>query len=395
MHRIDATAIRLAIEHYRAASGPPAPGFALAVCIDGDMVWSTTEGVANLEHDVPVTTSSVFHVASVSKQFTAVCIARLVDDGKISLQDDVRSYIPELPIYGDPIRVHHLVHHTSGLRDDLWIQDFAGWRDDAWVSASDALDLIFRQQRLSFPTGTRFFYSNAGYSLLALIVERVSGLSFERFADTCIFTPLGMRNSRFASFAGELVPNRATAYSHTPQGQLRTLSPEVGLNGAIGLLTTVEDFGKWFAYLGDQISNGTETGLLMQQNGTLNNGKQVNYSLGFFTGEHHGHNVIRHGGSHGGYRSHMLFLPEDRVGIVCFANSDDVSAGGICETVADVILGTSAVVPGGSVSIPSASKALLRPGVYFEESWGAWLHIREQNGRLVLIDTVPGAHPRW
>lgn len=387
--QISTASLQRAVQHFSDQHPQPAPGYALAVSVDGQMVWSNVSGFANLEIQAPIATDSVFHVASISKQFTAVCIAMLVEDNLLDLQDDVLKYIPELPEYGDAIRIHHLLHHTSGLRDDLWLQDFAGWRDDAWVSATDALDLIYRQQGLSAPTGTKFLYTNAGYSLLALIVERVSGMRFEQFAYDFVFAPLGMSGTRFASSTGEIVPNRVTAYGQNPNGGLRTLSPEVGLNGAIGLLTNVDDFARWFGFLDSELSKGSTIWQLMQEKGRLASGEEVDYTLGFFTGHHGQHRVLRHGGSHGGFRSHMVFIPDLALGIVCFANADSPGASSICSAVLDSILplDNSSIPESRRTGTPLPSTTSIKTGVYFEESWGAYLHIQKRADGMVLVDT--------
>lgn len=380
--------LRLVTDRFCRDRQQNSPGFTASVVVEGELAWSTASGLANLELRVPLQTNSAFHVASVSKQFTAVATGMLIRDGLVSLEDDVRQYVPELPNYGNIIRIRHLIHHTSGLRDDLWVQDFAGWRDDAWVSATDALDLIFRQQGLSFPTGSTFFYSNAGYSLLALIVERVSGIPFARFVTERLLLPLGMHGSRFASRPGEIVPNRAVGYSLTPEGEVRTLSPEVGMNGAIGLYTTVEDFALWFGFLAEETANDSVIGQLIQQNGTLDDGTTINYSLGFFTGDHRDHRTVRHGGSHGGYRAHMLYFPEEQLGIACFSNWSEFNPGEVCNALADAIQGHHVEAEESNASSPRGEGFDLQAGVWFEETWGAWLQIRENEGRLHLQDLM-------
>src|ERR1035438_3209018 len=189
---------------------PASPGCALSVMKDGHIIYKRGYGMADLDHDVPITPSSVFHVASVSKQFTAASIVMLAQEGKLSLDDDVRKYIPELPDFHTKITIRHLIHHTSGLRDQWSLLGFAGWRYSLdLITDDDVLDLISRQKSLNFLPGERHVYCNTGYTLLAQIVKRVSGQSLREFTTARIFEPLGMKNTHFRDNHAEIVKNQA------------------------------------------------------------------------------------------------------------------------------------------------------------------------------------------
>src|SRR5688572_29162433 len=223
------------------------PGCAVAVYQGDRIAYRKAYGMANLDHDVPLTTSTVFHVASVSKQFTATAILLLAQDGKLSLDDDIRKHLPELPDFGTRITIRHLANHTSGIRDQWDLLGLAGWRYSRdLITDDDVLELLARQKDLNFAPGTRHLYSNSGYTLLAVIVSRASGKTFREFTTERIFTPLGMTNTHFRDAFTEIVKHQA--YGYAPYGQTFRLSTtNFDTAGATSLLTTVEDMAKWYA----------------------------------------------------------------------------------------------------------------------------------------------------
>ncbi|MFO0985337.1 MAG: serine hydrolase domain-containing protein, partial [Planctomycetota bacterium] len=188
---------------------PDSPGCAIAVVKDGQVVYEHGYGMANLDDGVPITADTVFHVASVSKQFTSFAVALLADQGKLSLDDDVRRYVPEVPDFGAKITLRHLMHHTSGLRDQWSLLMLAGWRLEDVITESDILDLISHQRELNFPPGERHLYCNTGYTLLAIVVQRVSGRSLRAFAEDEMFEPLGMTSTHFHDDHRMIVKHRA------------------------------------------------------------------------------------------------------------------------------------------------------------------------------------------
>ena len=225
---------------------PDSPGCAIAVIKDGRIVYKRGYGMANLDHDVPITPSTVFNIASVSKQFTAAAIALLAQQGKLLLDDEARKYIPELPDFGTPITIRHLIHHTSGLRSQTALLDLAGWRIGLdHVTEEDVLGLLFRQRELNFRPGEKYEYSNTNYILLAQIVTRVSGQTFREFTRAHIFEPLGMKNSFFRDDHDEIVKNQAYGYVPTEDDTFQLSMPTSYTVGSTGLLTTVEDLARW------------------------------------------------------------------------------------------------------------------------------------------------------
>ena len=229
---------------FRSWDTPDSPGCALGIVHDGALAYTRGYGLANLEYGIPITPASVFHVASVSKQFTAAAIALLAREGKLTLDDDVRRYVPELPAYSAPITLRHLILHTSGLRDQWDLLYLAGWREADLKTNADVLALARTQREVNFRPGTAWAYSNTGYTLLALVVERVTGQSLRAYADAALFQPLGMAATHFHDNHREVVRDRAYAYA--PKGDRFEISiPNFDTVGATSLFTTVEDLARW------------------------------------------------------------------------------------------------------------------------------------------------------
>ena len=282
------------------------PGCAVAVFQGDKILYKRAYGMANLDHDVRLSTSSVFHVASVSKQFTAAAILLLAQDGKLGLDDDIRKHVPELPDFGTTITIRQLANHTSGIRDQWDLLGLAGWRYSRdLITDDDVLELLARQKDLNFPPGTRHMYSNSGYTLLAVIVSRVSGKSFRDFTTERIFAPLGMTSTHFRDAFTEIVKNQA--YGYAPFGQTFRLSTtNFDTAGATSLLTTVEDMAKWYANFDTGTVGGDKLlgGLL--DRGVLKDGTRIDYAFGMTHGTYRGAATIGHGGADAGYRADFV-----------------------------------------------------------------------------------------
>ena len=235
--------------------------------------------MADLDHNIPITPTTVFHVASMSKQFTAASILLLAQENKLSLDDPVRKYIPELPDFGTPVTIRELLHHTSGLRDQWDLLDLSGWRySHDLITDADVLYVVSHQHGLNFPSNTKYLYSNTGYTLLAQIVARVSGQSLRSFTTTRIFAPLGMKNTHFRDDFDEIVRNMA--YGYVPSGDTYRLSvTNFDTVGATSLLTTVEDLALWDENFYTARIGGPALIQQLQERGKLNNGKQIDYAL--------------------------------------------------------------------------------------------------------------------
>ena len=317
---------------------PDSPGAALAVVKDDEIVYKRGYGVANLEYDIPITPTTIFDIASVSKQFAAFAIATLAHDGKLSLDDDIRMHLSDLPDFGNTITIRHLLHHTSGLRD--WVQSLviAGVGMEDVISFKHILKMARHQKVLNFEPGAAFLYSNTGYNLLAEIVERVTGDSFREWTDAHIFRPLAMTNTHFHDDHQMILKNRAYSYQVVENGGFKHAVNNTTALGSSSLYSTVEDLAKWILNF-DDTRIGEQTVIeQMHQRGVLNDGEQIDYAFGLNIGEYRGLKTVGHSGSWRGFRSHLMRFSDQKFGVVILCNLDTFNPLGLAEKVADIYL---------------------------------------------------------
>lgn len=314
------------------------PGVAVAVVRNGAIVLSKGYGHADLEHRIPITGTSVFDVASVSKQFAGLAIAMLVEQGKVALTDDIRKHIPELPDFGRTITVNHLVHHTSGIRDWPGTLSLAGWRMDDVISFDQILTMAYNQRTLNFDPGSEYMYSNTGYNLLAELVRRVTGKSFRAWTDENLFAPLGMTRSHFRDDHTEVFPDRVLGYARAQDGTWRSTPSNLMALGSSSLFTTAEDLAKWLANFDDPRVGGAKAMARMRTTMPLNDGSPNSYAFGVTVGEYRGQQVITHGGGWASFATFVLHFPAQKTGIVVLANTP-FNASGAAQRIADVYLG--------------------------------------------------------
>lgn len=300
---------------------PHNPGCQLSIKRNGQLIFSKAYGMADLEHNIPLTLTSKIEAGSVSKQFTAAAILLLEQQGKLSLDDDVRKFIPELPAYGNVIKLEQMMHHTSGLKDWGTVAALTGWgRTTKTYSNDDALEIAKAQTTLNNIPGAEFIYSNSNYNLLAIVVQRVSGISLAAFTRENIFIPAGMLNTEWRDNHNRIVKDRAIAYVLTKDGY-ETLMPNEDAYGNGGLLTTTEDLLKWndFYFYGKPGKNS----LLPKQIKTepLNNKVMGEYGAGLFIQEFKGQNYIQHGGATAGYRAMLELFPGKNLSIAFLSNT--------------------------------------------------------------------------
>jgi len=314
------------------------PGCSLAVYRDGAVVYARGYGMADLEHRIALSPSSVFHIASVSKQFAAASVLLLAREGKLSLDDPVRRYVPELPDFGTPVTIRQLVHHTSGLRDQWELLGLSGWRYSRdRITDQDVMSLVRRQKSLNFTPGSRYSYSNTGYTLLAQIVQRVTGKSFREFTSERFFGPLGMTNTHFRDDFSEIVPN--IAYGYEREGDtFKTSVTNFDTVGATSLLTTVEDLARWDRNFRDGAVGGRAFLAQLVEPGVLNDGSKIDYAFGLVVSRYRGLSTVGHSGSDAGYRSYLVRFPEQRFGVACLCNIGSASPMTLAEKVADIYL---------------------------------------------------------
>ena len=276
------------------------PGCAIGVAVKGEPIVRAAYGMADLEHDVPNTPETIFEAGSVSKQFTAMAVMLLARDGKLSLDDPVRKYIPEVPELGAPVTIRQMLQHTSGLRDWGNLAAIAGWPRSTRVHThAHVLDILSRQRSLNFPPGTRWSYSNSGYNLAAILVSRVSGMSFADFTRTRMFEPLGMRDTSWRDDYTRVVKRRAIAYSER-QGKFAADMPFENVHGNGGLLTTVGDLLKWNENFTKPVVGDTAVLVEMQRNARFTDGGTHEYALGLYSDTYKGVREVDHSGATAG-----------------------------------------------------------------------------------------------
>jgi CubicO group peptidase (beta-lactamase class C family) len=283
----------------------------------------------------------VFHVASVSKQFTAMAIHLLAQDGKLSLDDDVRKYLPELHDFGKTITIRHLLHHTSGLRDQWDLLLLAGWRMGDVITEQDILDLVWRQQELNFAPGEEHLYSNTGYTLLGVIVKRVSGKSLREFTDERMFKPLGMAHTHFHEQYGSLVKGRAYSYIPLPgagQDAYRSVALSYSNVGATSLFTTVEDMARWDENFYSGQVGGKALLASMQVKGVLNSGSEIAYASGLMIGDYRGAKVVEHSGGDAGFRAQLTRFPDQHFSAIVLCNAGEANTSLLARQLADIYL---------------------------------------------------------
>jgi CubicO group peptidase (beta-lactamase class C family) len=323
---------------------PGSPGCAVGVYRDGTVSYARGFGEANLDHSIPITPDTVFYVGSVSKQFTAMSVALLAREGKLSLDDPVRKYVPELPDFGKPITIRHFIHHTGGLREKWDLLALSGWRDGDVVTLDDVLDRAAGQKELNFPPGTEHLYNNTGYDLLSVIVHRATGKTLAEYARERIFEPLGMKDTRFVDDRTLVIPRRATGYSPSPGSGVQVDVPNLTTTGSGSLYTTVRDLALWDESFYTGALGGKDLVTLVETPGTLEDGTRLTYAFGLSVDTYHGLRRVEHGGSLVGYRAQITRFPEKHFTVTVLCNLASARPGDLASRVAEIYLGVPAEI---------------------------------------------------
>jgi CubicO group peptidase (beta-lactamase class C family) len=322
---------------FAAYDQPDSPGCALGIIKDGKLIYTRGYGRANLEHGIANGSQIVYDIGSTSKQFAAASILLLARQGKLSLDDDVRKLIPELPAYQKPVTIRHMLNHTSGLRDYLTLFSLAGVDFDSTTGDKEALNIIVRQKQLNFAPGDDWLYSNSGFLLLSQIVKRASGKTLAQFAKENIFDPLGMKHTHFHDNHTMIVPKRATGYAPAQSG-FRIAMSNFEQTGDGAVYTTLEDLLLWDQNFYQPKVGGQAMLDQLQTLGVLNNGKKLDYALGLFVDEYKGLRRVHHGGSWAGYRAEMMRFPDQKFTVACLCNLATANPTNLATKVADIYL---------------------------------------------------------
>jgi CubicO group peptidase (beta-lactamase class C family) len=368
---------------------PDSPGCALAIIKDGRVLYKRGYGNANLDYDIPISSKTVFNIGSVSKQFTAMSIAILARQGKLSLDDDIRKYLPELPQYSALITIRRLIYHTSGIREYSHLMQLAGTRfQDA--TADDDYKIIARQKQLNFNPGDEYLYSNSGYLLLARIVQKVSGKSLRAFAEENVFKPLGMVNTRFQDDKSEVIRNRATGYSPRAGGGFAIESTTSDAVGAGDLLTTIDDLILWDRFFDqNNLPGGQDLIRDALTRGTLNNGEKIDYGFGLDIETYRGLNEFGHGGANTGFTADMVRFPDQHFTVFCLCNLSSVQSTRLTRQVADIYLAgefkEQSIANGLPPKIVQVSEQELAAvaGSYFNFANNNFRRLYVKNGKLI------------
>jgi CubicO group peptidase (beta-lactamase class C family) len=312
------------------------PGAVVAVSKDGKIVFEKGYGSAELEYKLPITPATVFHIASVSKQFTAFAILLLEKEGRLSINDDIRKYIPEVPDFGKVITLNHLLHHTSGLRDQWELLAMAGWRLDDNISTAQILRLVSRQKELNFNPGDQMIYCNTGYTLLGEVVARVSGMSLADYTRIHIFEPLKMIHTFFYDDCEKLVMNRAYSFQADSTGYKKS-NLNYSTVGATSLFTTAPDLCLWAMNFEHPLV-GKNIMDKMAEQGVLNNGDTIDYSMGQIAGVYKGLKFFAHGGADAGYRTQLLRIPGEHFSVNVLSNLASFNPWALAVKITDIYL---------------------------------------------------------
>ena len=370
---------------------PQNPGCQLSISRNGQVIFSKAWGMADLERNVPITTNSIFEAGSVSKQFTAAAILLLEQQGKLSLDDNVRKYIPEMPEYGTPITLRQMLHHTSGIREWSDIVELTAWpRGKKFYTNKDVLDIILHQKHLNNKPGDEFLYSNSNYLLFAFIVQRISGLSLAKFTQRYIFEPAGMTHTQWRDDPNRIVSNRAIAYIKSENG-FEIDMPNEYVYGPGGLLTTTEDLLKWNDFY--QSGKFGNPSLLLEQIKTepLNNGVVNPYAAGLFINKVMGWDNISHDGATASYRAYLETFPELHLSIAMLSNTSQFNIDNVESSIRKIF------VPNRTESVketkPSTklSKDYLNSltGMYVNERNRSTFHLSVNGDTLMLDNYLP------
>jgi len=314
------------------------PGATVAVVKNQKIVFKKGYGSANLEYNISNSPSTIFHVASVSKQFTVFSILLLEKEGELSFDDDIRKFIPEVPDFGQTITLRHLASHTSGMRDQWTLLGLAGWRSDDVITKEHILKLVSLQKELNFNPGESYTYCNTGFTLLAEVVARISGKTFAKFTEENIFKPLNMANTLFYDDHEKIVKNRAYSYEAVTENKYKKSVLNFANVGATSLFTTVEDLALWSMNFSSNSVGDKDIIGKMNTLAVLNNGESFGGAYGQFIGTYKGLNQIQHGGADAGYRSYLGRFPDQNFAVMVFSNLAQSNPGNLALQVADLYL---------------------------------------------------------
>jgi CubicO group peptidase (beta-lactamase class C family) len=368
------------------------PGCALAVLQGGHVVYEHGYGMADLSHEAVITPRTPFHVASVSKQFTAAAVLLLAQQGRLSLDDEIRKYLPELHDFGAPITIRNLLHHTSGLRDQWDLLNLSGYRYSLdLITDEDVMSLVLKQRDLNFLPGSKYMYSNTGYTLAGQIIKRASGKSLRSFTTKYIFEPLGMANTHFRDDHAEIIKGEALGYKRATDGAYRLSVTNFDTVGATSLYTTVEDLAKWDENFYTPKLGGPDFAQSMTRTDKLTTGTDNYYAMGLMLLQYRGLPIVEHGGADAGYRANILRFPEQHFSVIALCNTP-ANPSALTRKVADLYLASdfprSAPTPFsvGTHELRRPEQLSGKDGIYRSQDSGVVVRLGSGDGALYILD---------
>jgi len=336
--------------------GTTTPGYAIAIVKDGKVDYMKGYGMANLEYNTPITASTIFHLASVSKQFTAFCIYMLAAEGKLNLNDPVRKYLPDFRDYKYPVTILNLLQQTSGIRDQVELLGLSGTFEPDLVTQKNALDIIYRQKELNFKPGEKWLYSNSNYILLSEIVKSASGKAFPEYIQQNVFNPLEMNNSFINDDAQDIIQSKASSYEFDDEKK-KFLKKELNYSyyGATNMNSTIKDLTRWLINFDKNKIGDSSILAKMEQKGILNSHDTTSYGSGLFIDKYK--NLIRifHDGNDAGFETFIGYFPEKKLGIVVLSNLLNSNSTGKAMRIANIYL-----------QIPPGQNAVIKPAVSYK-----------------------------
>lgn len=314
------------------------PGGTIGIVRNDSLIYSKGYGMANLEYAIHNEPATIFHMASISKQFTAFSIVLLAKQGKLQLDDDIHKYLSWFPDLKEKITIRHLLNHTSGIRDQWQLLAISGTRLDDVITQEHIVKILSKQRALNFKPGEKYSYSNSGFTMLAEIVKSVTGQSLRKFTDSAIFKPLGMINTHFHDDYTEIVPNRSYSYGRIDSAHFSNSTLSYSVAGATSLFTNITDMSKWaMNFYNHKVGDQNDIDQLTRK-GKLNNGKEQEYALGIAVDTYRGWKQYSHGGADAGYRTYITVLPDYKMGFIVFSNLEDFDPGGKAYAIANLFV---------------------------------------------------------
>ncbi|MFK7925438.1 MAG: serine hydrolase domain-containing protein, partial [Bacteroidia bacterium] len=369
---------------------PSYPGGSVAIQMDGKTVYNQAFGLASLEYLVPNNVGTVYNIASVSKQFTSMGILLMEREGKLSVKDDIRKHLPELPDFGTPITIEHLMHHTSGLRSLHAMLEMAGWRGDDARDNDDLWRFMLRQKELNFAPGDDHLYCNTGYILMAMIIERVSEESFRDWMQTHVFAPLDMPNTYVEDVYYSVVPGNATSYYGASANDFSRAVEYWGYVGSGNIHSTTADLLHWQSNYYAPKEGWDDLFAKMETQGVLNNGDTIGYAYGVNVSEIEGRKNVSHSGAIGGFRSVASTFPEEKTNIIILSNFSGSNVGGKAREINSILfpaeeedMAETDISANTPAPIKLSAKQMSRfEGWYWTEEFMFARHIYLQNDTL-------------